>query len=174
MFNKLISAGVVSVRKIRSSILVMLTHQLALPLLRLIRKPEIFPYPAEGLKQFPEQSLGKDLFLFLEKRNLPLLPYYARHDIKHILLDYDTTDDGEVCLQCFMMGNGHFSFPVAATVLYGYITMPEHWKKFRIAYQRGKNAVPISDWVWFDILHEPTQSLKQKINSTYQIHPDEK
>jgi ubiquinone biosynthesis protein Coq4 len=56
-----------------------------------------------------------------------LLPYYARHDIKHILLDYDTKNEGEGCLQCFMLGNGHVSFPVVATVLYGWATMPEHW-----------------------------------------------
>lgn len=151
--------------KWRSKLLVYLTHNMALPVLRLIRKPKVFPYTAEQLKCFPSGSLGNDLVNFLEEKNLQLLPHYAKHDIKHILLQYDTTDDGEVCLQCFMLGNGHISFPVAATVLYGVITMPEHWTKFGAAYRRGKKAIAIANWHWFEILHEPTISFIKKINT---------
>lgn len=150
---------------IRSRVLVFLTHNMALPLLRLVRRSEVFPYSARQLKDFPAGTLGFDLVHFLEQRNLQLLPYYARHDIKHILLQYDTTDKGEVCLQCFMLGNGHFSFPVAATVLYGFVTMPEYWKEFRAAYRRGRQSIPIADWAWFSLLLQPTDSLIYKINN---------
>ena len=149
--------------KLRSKLLVYLTHQMALPILRIIRKSEIFPYTREALKNFPEQTLGKDLFNFLDVKELELLPYYARHDIKHILLDYDTTDEGEGCLQCFMLGNRHISFPVIATVLYGFVTMPEYWSSFKKAYRRGKKCSPISSWKWFEILDQPTEMLKLKI-----------
>jgi hypothetical protein len=64
-----------------------------------------------------------------------------------------------------MLGNGHISFPVAATVLYGFATMPEFWKKFRIAYRRGKQCIPINNWQWFSILAQNTQSLILKINN---------
>jgi ubiquinone biosynthesis protein Coq4 len=149
--------------KLRSKLLVYLTHQMALPVLRLIRKPELFPYKTEELKNFPEQTLGKDLFNFLDEKQLELLPYYARHDIKHILLGYDTTDEGEGCLQCFMLGNRHVSFPVIATVLYGFITMPEYWGSFKKAFQRGKKCSPISNWKWFEMLDQPTEILKLQI-----------
>ena len=151
--------------RLRSDILVFLTHNMALPVLRFIRKPKIFPYTKEQLLHFPSGTLGKDIIIFLEEKKLQLLPHSAKHDIKHILLQYDTTDDGEVCLQCFMLGNGHLSFPVAATVLYGFVTMPEHWKKFTAAYRRGKQSIPIADWKWFEILQEPTTSLIQKIKT---------
>ena len=149
--------------KIRSELLVYLTHRMALPVLRIIRKPEIFPFTTDELEKFPEASLGKDLVDFLDEKELELLPYYARHDIKHILLDYDTTDEGEGCLQCFMLGNGHISFPVIATVLYGFVTMPEYWISFKRAYKRGKKSIPIAGWRWFEILHQPTKFLKQQI-----------
>jgi ubiquinone biosynthesis protein Coq4 len=152
------------VKKGRSKLLVYLTHRMALPVLRIIRKPEIFPYTRDELKQFPEETLGKNLVDFLDAKQLDLLPYYARHDIKHILLDYDTTDDGEGCLQCFMLGNGHISFPVIATVVYAFVTMPEYWTGFSKAYSRGKKCAPIAHWKWFEILNEPTDKLKQKIN----------
>ncbi len=150
--------------KLRSKILVYLTHRMALPILRMIRKPEIFPYTLTALETFPKETLGYDLFKFLTIRKLELLPYYAKHDIKHILLDYDTTDEGEVCLQCFMLGNGHISFPVLATVIYGLLTMPEYWSSFRKAYCRGKKCLAIASWPWVRILNVPTHSLKNKIN----------
>lgn len=151
-------------KKLRSKALVFLTHNMALPVLRFIRKPKLFPYTAAELKNFKTGTLGFDLIHFLETKNLKLLPHYAKHDIKHILLQYDTTDEGEVCLQCFMLGNGHISFPVAATVLFGFVTMPEYWRKFAVAFKRGKNSIAIKHWEWFAILQEPTESLIHKIN----------
>ena len=151
------------IKKWRSALLVFLTHKMALPLLKTIRRPEQFPYTVEALQKFPVNSLGFDLVHFLHRKDLQLLPYYARHDIKHILLQYDTTDEGEGCLQCFMLGNGHVSFPVIATVLYGYVTMPEYWGSFRKAFRRGRQCAPIDGWKWFEILHLPTKALQEKI-----------
>ena len=152
------------VKRSRSCLLVFLTHKLALPVLKLIRRPEQFPYTVKALQQFPINSLGYDLVHFLHRKELQLLPYYARHDIKHILLQYNTTDEGEGCLQCFMLGNGHVSFPVIATVLYGFVTMPEYWGSLRKAYRRGRKCSPIDGWKWFEILHIPTKELQDKVD----------
>jgi len=143
--------------------LVFLTHKIALPLLKLLRRPNVFIGSKEQLRLFPEGSLGKDLYLFLEKRNLPLLKHYARHDLKHVLLNYDTTDEGEVCLQSFMLGNGRISFPVLATVIYGFITMPEHWKKMRLAFKVGRSCNSFHGWKWNELLQEQTVDLRNKI-----------
>ncbi len=152
-----------AIKKIRSAVLVYLTHRMALPILKLIRKPVLFPYSMEELKRFPVETMGNDLAVFLEEKGLDLLPYYAKHDIKHILLGYDTTDDGEVCLQCFMLGNRHTSFPVMATVMYGIVTMPGYWSLFWQAFKRGRNCKPIENWKWFEILGERTTDLKNKV-----------
>lgn len=149
--------------QLRSRLLVFLTHNMALPVLKLVRRPELFPYSRTQLEHFPEGTLGRDLAVFLDNKNLQLLAYYARHDIKHILLDYDTTDEGEGCLQCFMLGNRHVSFPVIATVLYAVCTMPEYWSSFRKAYVRGREANRISAWKWFDLLWEPTAELRRRV-----------
>ena len=149
--------------RLRSRLLVMLTHGLALPFLKVIRKPQKFPWTESELFQLPVGTLGRDLIEYLALKNLKLLPYYARHDIKHILLQYDTTDEGEVCLQSFMLGNGRISFPVLATVIYGFFTMPEHWGSFRKAFARGKKCEPLSGWKWFSILDQPTTQLQSHI-----------
>ena len=143
--------------------LVWLTHRMALPILRVIRKPVIFPFTRAQLKELPEYTLGRTLVNYLDEKQLQLLPYYAKHDIKHILLQYDTTDEGEVCLQCFMLGNGHLSFPVAATVLYGMMTMPEYWKSFKAAYKRGKRQEPIECWSWFDLIPVEMGELRSRL-----------
>ncbi len=151
--------------KIRSQILVFLTHNMALPFLKFVRKPLPFLHTMQTLSQMKKGTLGNDLFKFLTDKNLVLLPYYAKHDIKHILLEYDTTDEGEVCLQCFMLGNKHLSFPVAATVLYGFLTMPEYWKKFIVAYKRGANSASLKDCKWIELVTEETSILKTRINA---------
>ena len=155
--------------KFRSDLLVYLTHNMALPVLRIIRKPQILPYSSQQLQQFPQGSLGRSLQQMLEERNLKLLPHYAKHDIKHLLLQYDTTAEGEVCLQCFMLGNRHVSFPVIITVLFGFLAMPEYWSKFFKAYTRGKKCKQIDGWPWFALLHVSTQTLINKINGYQKV-----
>lgn len=149
--------------KLRSAILVFLTHRIALPMLRWVRKPSGFRYSELELFQLPEGSLGNDLYHFLEKRNLSLMPHYARHDIKHVLLEYDTTDEGEVCLQSFMLGNGRVSFPVLATVFYGFITMPEYWARMKRAFLKGRRATSFHGWQWNELVQQPTIQLRNKI-----------
>lgn len=152
--------------RMRAKVLVMLTHNVALPLVRRVRKPQDFNHAELDLYQLPPGTLGKDLYHFLENRNLPLLTHYARHDIKHVLLGYDTTEEGEVCLQSFMLGNGRISFPVLATVVYGLLTMPEYWKKMRKAYRKGKQCNSFHHWKWGELVSEKTTDLRNKIFKT--------
>jgi ubiquinone biosynthesis protein Coq4 len=142
---------------------VFLTHRLALPLLKVIRKPEVFPYNRDQLKSLPDGTLGRDLIEMLDQNKLELLAHYAKHDMKHILLGYPTTDEGEVCLQAFMLGNRHVSFPVLVTVAFGVLVMPEHWSAMISAFRRGRNANTISTWNWSEVVNEQTSFLKNKI-----------
>jgi len=149
--------------KIREAILVLLTHRVALPMLKLVRRPNEFTYSEDDLQSLPPGTLGNDLFVFLKQRNLPLLKHYARHDLKHVLLGYDTTEEGEACLQSFMFGNGRISFPVLATVTYSFITMPEYWSRMTKAFFLGRKCDPIHPWKWNELLKEPTEELRRKI-----------
>ena len=151
--------------EIRETILVFLTHKVALPMLKVVRRPNEFTYSEDDLQLLPTGTLGNDLFVFLKQRNLPLLKHYARHDLKHVLLGYDTTEEGEACLQSFMFGNGRISFPVLATVGYSFLTMPEYWSKMKKAFLQGKKSDPIHVWKWNELLKEPTEELRRKINS---------
>jgi ubiquinone biosynthesis protein Coq4 len=151
----------------RTRVLVFLTHECALPLLKVIRRPVAFPFTLAALKEMPRESLGFCLYQFIQERELSLLVHYARHDLKHIVLNYDTTDRGEVCLQCFMCGNGRISFPVLATVLYGCCTMPEYWQDMGRGFRLGRTCLPIHQWDWFSLLEEPLPALRRRVHPFY-------
>ena len=132
-------------------------------MIKLVRKPTEFTYSEDDLQSLPSGTLGNDLFIFLKQRDLPLLKHYARHDLKHVLLGYDTTEEGEACLQSFMFGNGRISFPVLATVAYSLVTMPEHCCKMKKAFLQGKKTDPIHSWNWNEVVKESTEELRGKI-----------
>ena len=44
--------------KLRSKLLVFLTHNMALPVLRFIRRPQVFPFTAAELQRFEPETLG--------------------------------------------------------------------------------------------------------------------
>lgn len=150
-------------KRVRTVVLVALTHKVALPVLKIFRRTNPFEYDMQQLAAMPQGSLGNDLFLFLQQRNLSLLKYYVRHDLKHIVLEYDTTDEGEACLQTFMLGNGRISFPVLATVVYSFITMPEHWNKMKTAFLKGRNAKAVHAFPLSKLLMEDTSGLRKQI-----------
>ncbi|MEO7530134.1 MAG: Coq4 family protein [Sediminibacterium sp.] len=155
MFSKL--------KKIRCSCLIALTHNVALPVLKQVRKVKTFPYTKEQLQQMKDETVGKDLAIFLGDRQLQLLSHYARHDMKHVVLGYDTTEEGELCLQSFMLGNGRISFPVLATVLFGFLIAPEYWKKMYRAFRKGKHCMSVHGWNWFELVQKNTMDLRNEI-----------
>lgn len=151
-------------KKIRCRILIALTHHVALPMLKHVRQAKPFPYSLESMRSMPTETLGFQLAQMLDANNFELLSHYARHDMKHIVLGYDTTEEGEVCLQSFMLGNGRVSFPVLITVYFGWTTMPEHWASMRAAYARGKRSKPIHRWNWFDLIPQPVEELRNRMS----------
>ncbi len=152
-------------KKIRSNILVMLTHTIALPILKIVRRKKKFPYSMEQLSALPFETVGNELWQLLNAENLRLLPYYERHDIKHVVLNYPFTDEGEVSLQFFMLANGRVSFPVLATVIYGLVTMPEYYSSFKKAWQRGKQAKSLENMDWFGIMELPLAVVQKQVYS---------
>jgi hypothetical protein len=153
-------------KKIRCFLLVSLTHHIALPLLKHLRKVKPFPYSPAELAAMEEGTVGKALSVFLTNKELELLSHYARHDLKHVVLGFDTTEEGELCLQSFMFGNGRVSFPVLATILFGVLTSPEYWQKMRTAYRKGKSCIPIHKWNWFALVPEKTAVVQHRIFHT--------
>lgn len=153
----------IRIKKLRERILVFLAHDIGLPYFRLTRRQRSFPYTREALRHLPEGSVGSALFCFLKDNDLKLLPYYEKHDIKHVVLGYPPDEKGEICLQCCMLANGRFTLPVIATVLFGLLTMPEYYPAFYKAFVRGKKAAPLKSLQWFALMPYSLEAVRSRI-----------
>jgi len=129
-----------TIKHLRSKLLELLTHKFALPLISKFRKSKPFPYSMDDLMLFPDNTLGKDLVLYLKQMNHQLIPGYERHDCKHIILQYEMDETGEACMQFYFLGNRHYSLPVISTVFICFFLMPEHWNMFYLEFKRGRTA----------------------------------
>ncbi|MGZ4057310.1 MAG: hypothetical protein ACXVPM_20540, partial [Bacteroidia bacterium] len=74
------------IKYFRFRFLEFIIHRIALPVIAKFRRNQKFPYTMEQLSKFPDNTLGKDLAIYLKKMNFKLLPNYERHDCKHIIL----------------------------------------------------------------------------------------
>lgn len=151
-----------AIKKIRSKLLELLTHDVALPLITKFRNNEPFAYSAEQLLALPDGTLGKDLAVYLEKNNFQLLRNYERHDCKHIILGYAMDEAGEARMQFYFLGNRHYSVPVICTVLICFCLMPEYWKQFYADYRLGKRGKPFDDLDYNLLAHMNTLDLRKQ------------
>lgn len=154
---------ITKIQKMRERILVFLAHDMGLPYFKLTRKRPPFPYTQPHLHSLPQGFIGNELAMFLTKNNLELLPYYEKHDIKHVVLDYPPTEEGEICLQVFMLANGRITFPVLVTVLFGIITMPEYYSSFLKAWKAGKKCTSLKDLDWYGLMSLPLGFVRNEI-----------
>ncbi len=128
------------VRKYRPVFLTWAIHKMALPFIRLIVTIEQFPYTMAELRQMSRDSLAAALIRFWEQNGLDLLAEYEGHDIKHALLGYPANEEGEVCLQYFLLGNGYRTFPVLISVVITFFIMPDYYGAMWRAYRRGRQT----------------------------------
>lgn len=153
------------IKKIRSALLEVLTHKLALPLISGFRKKQSFPYTIEQLLLFPEGTLGKDLAVYLKKKNFNLIPNYERHDCKHIILQYEMDEEGEARMQFYFLGNRHYSAPVIMTVILCFVLMPDHWKKFYSEFKKGRSSKIFDNVDFGRLVLLDTRSIRKEYSS---------
>lgn len=117
----------------------------SVPFLNIFRRPKPWPYDFNELKNFEEGTLGRELYIFLNSRNLGYLPKYEEHDTYHALLGYGTTVTEELRLQSFMWGNKNSTFAGKVLFVLGYIVFPSKHDIFRADIDRGRKAKKLSD-----------------------------
>ncbi|MGE3599366.1 MAG: hypothetical protein AB7N70_27855 [Dehalococcoidia bacterium] len=99
-----------------------------------------------ALRQCPSGSLGREIADALDSRGLSLVPGYESHDLKHVLLGFDMTPEGEIRMQAFMIGNRNYSLPSFAIFLFGAVLLPDLWLTFTADFAKGRKTRPIASW----------------------------
>jgi hypothetical protein len=148
---------------LRSRLLELLTHKIALPIILATRKTSEFNYSMEQLLNLPQGSLGNELAVYLKKKGFRLIPGYVRHDCKHILLKYEMDEVGEGCMQFYFLGNRRYSFTVILSVVICLILMPEHFKKFIDEFKKGRRDRKFPDIDFNKLLFLNTDQIRNQL-----------
>ena len=115
------------------------------------------------LRTYEEGSLGKEIANCLDHHHLNLVPKYESHDLKHVLLDYDMTAEGEIRLQAYMLGNGNYSIPSFTIFIFGALLLPDLWKTFYLDFKKGRQSMSIVHWTIDAYGHYDIQELRASL-----------
>ncbi|WP_417357508.1 hypothetical protein [Flavobacterium sp.] len=118
------------------------------------------------LRQYPEGTIGYDVAKCLDDHNLSLVPKYESHDLKHVLLGYEMTPVHEIRMQAFMLGNGNYTVPCFAILLFGAILLPDEWSTFYNDFKLGRKSMSVSAYTIEDYASFNTISLRQEVMGT--------
>lgn len=121
------------------------------------------------LLNYPKESFGRHLGLFLEKHNFELIPKGERHDAYHTLTGYKTTVEDEIALQYLCIGNGKRSLYAIGAAITGSIILPEYFKLYYKSFWVGKNANTFHHFDYRHLLHVSLYDLRSTIFSENQI-----
>jgi hypothetical protein len=145
---------------IRKTFIEFMANRVYFPLIRCIYQPGFSPISSNMLRTCPQDSLGHHALVFLEKNGIEFFQGYEVHDLKHVLLNFDTDVSGEIRMQYFELGNGNKSLVVWIVIIFGLLLVPEGFKTYLQAYKTGKKARPISSLQLEKELMSPLQQLR--------------
>ncbi|WP_196890436.1 hypothetical protein [Aureivirga marina] len=128
-------------------------------------KMEKYHQKVDELRSLEKGTLGKEIANCLDQYNLTLVPKYESHDLKHVLLNYDMTAEGEIRMQAFMIGNGNYSVPSFVIFLFGAILLPDLWNTFYSDFKKGRNSMPISNWTIEEYASKSLLDLRNQIKN---------
>ena len=117
----------------------------------------------ESLANMSKGTLGNDLYWFLIKNNLSIMPRAEFHDVYHVLFGYGTSIREETLIQFVPLGNGRRSLPYLACTFVSAVFYPEFWGSFYQAFIRGTRANTFHHWNFEPLLALPTKKVKEMI-----------
>lgn len=135
----------------------------------MFKKHEPWGINKDELLNYPEDSLGKHLGLFLDKNGFELISKVERHDAYHTLTGYGTKVEDEIALQCLCFGNGKRSPYLYGAIILGIIILPDYYKYYYKSFCMGKNANSFHHYDYKKLLKVSIYKFRQSIFSEHQI-----
>ena len=117
----------------------------------------------QDLSQYPNQSLGKALYIFITNNNFSVQDKLETHDIYHLLTETGITVPEEISMQYCLYASGKRSIYSTITICLGTLVLPEKIELYRSAYQMGKKMKNLSGWDFKSMLAEPLFDIREKI-----------
>lgn len=114
----------------------------------------------EQLRTLPPGTVGREIADTLDRKGYELLPFFADHDMKHIILGYDMTETDELRMQLYMIGNGNRSLACLLPTLGSIPFYPRLWREISYHYQLGKAGRRITHLRLSDCRHQPLSEIR--------------
>lgn len=120
----------------------------------------------ETLRVFPAGTVGADVYAFLSKNGLELMPGMEDHDVFHVLFEFEPTVYGEIMLQAVVYGNGRRTMYTQLAALFGWLSFPEFHADFYKFYRKGKQYKAFHRWNYQYLLLEKTADLRAFVTNS--------
>lgn len=111
------------------------------------------------LRSLPPGTVGREIADTLDSKGYELLPFFADHDMKHIVLGYDMTEADELRMQLYMIGNGNRS-PFCLIPAMSVLFYPRLWCEVRYHYHLGRAGHPIAHLRLSACRHQPLAEIR--------------
>jgi ubiquinone biosynthesis protein Coq4 len=113
------------------------------------------------LLQFKEDSLGRKLGEFYKKHGFTMIPKMENHDVHHLITGFKTNFEDEIAMQFLLLGNGKMNAHLLAAIFLGSIILPEYFKMYRKAYNKGKKMNAFHNIDFEGFLHYNFQNITE-------------
>lgn len=114
----------------------------------------------EQLRTLPLGTVGREIADTLDSRGYELLPFFADHDMKHIVLGYDMTEMDELRMQLYMIGNGNRSLACLLPTIGSIPFYPQLWREISYHYRLGKAGRCITDLRLSECRQQPLSEIR--------------
>ena len=115
------------------------------------------------LLQCPNNTVGHEMLCFLTTNGFELVPYYEKHDMKHVLLGYGTSATEEMYMQAFMFGNAGFQ-PIGTLIFLSFLVWtPYILSELPYHFLIGRFTKPVGGLRVEDLAHCNLLELRQEI-----------
>ena len=136
--------------------------------LQMFYSPRRYDHKLQWMRSLPEQTVGNDLAQMLDKKGLRLIPGFERHDLNHLILGYGMEPEEELCMQAYLVGNGHYKLHCCLFLSSG-ILLPWLWKSLFAHYELGKRGEPLASLSLDECMSERTEFVIRKYRSQRQV-----
>ncbi len=115
------------------------------------------------ISELPDGTIGKELHRMMEKNGINFVPWYEKHDLKHLVLGYLPTAPDEMRMQAFMFGNAGFSVFSIFTFSIFLIWTPDVWHDLPRHFRLGKKCKPIGGLKIEEVMYRNLEGFRREI-----------
>ena len=149
--------------KFRDFMIELVAVKMLFPIAGMLQQKSPGQLEIEDLCNLPNGTFGHALGKHMQHYKIAFIPGFEEHDMKHLLLSYPLTVQGEMRLSAFEFGTGNRSFMTLGVFFPAFVLAPELWPVLKQDYQKGQKnkqvrSVHLKSWI-----HAPVAEVMKQL-----------